>query len=142
MQDEHTRNASTSQVSSFSSDSNEADLSGRGGSVVSVSLQMASNVSHLERQGSGEEALDTVAKRRTQNCKKEVQTLKKLKEVSSEDVVDLTHVEELEPLDFKQEEKKLAQPLESLKTITVTRIHYVQVFSDFYRFGRKVSHWH
>ena len=115
-------------------------LDSRGGIAVSGSNQMASNVSHQARQGSREEALISscsrctsvhveqetandghiprevsVVKKRIPNCEEELQTLKKSKEVHLEDVVDLTHVEELEPLDFKDEEAKLARNLESLK---------------------------
>ena len=126
---------------SISSVMNEAGtLDSRGGIAVSGSNQMASNVSHQARQGSREEALISscsrctsvhveqetandghiprevsVVKKRIPNCEEEFQTLKKSKEVHLEDVVDLTHVQELEPLDFKDEEAKLARNLESLK---------------------------
>ena len=55
------------------------------------------------------------AKVTTRNCKKAAETKKNLQEGSSADVVDLTHLEELEPLDFKEEEKKLARNMEYLK---------------------------
>jgi len=92
--------------------------------AVLGSQQMASNATGQASQSSREESsvsscsqqMHPVIKRRTRNREEDLQALIKSKKAYPEDVIDLTHVKELEPLDFKEEESKLARTLESLKT--------------------------